>query len=146
MSALVQKRTSQHASEQSPGFLAIPSHTMAIGLGAAGGGKHNQPLSRILSDVRFGSKADIRACSGDVHFTPNSELGTQLRKCPLCAKSKHSSLLQGKPCPECDQNCPCGPLNSAFDASSIEPRAKAIEKQGHDRQPQKAFQPMYRSQ
>jgi len=32
---------------------------MAIGLGAAGGGKHNQPLSRILSDVRFGSKADI---------------------------------------------------------------------------------------
>jgi len=60
MSALAQKRTSQHASEQSPGFLAIPSHTMAIGLGAAGGGKHNQPLSRILFDVRFGSKADIR--------------------------------------------------------------------------------------
>jgi hypothetical protein len=38
-------------------------------------------------NVRFGSKADIPACSADVRFTPKSGHWQVTVGCPLCAKS-----------------------------------------------------------
>ena len=39
--------------------------------------------------VRFGSKADIEACSVNVRFTPESGHWDSAAKCPLCANSGH---------------------------------------------------------
>src|SRR6516225_10496198 len=40
-------------------------------------------------DVRFGSKADIKASPRDVRFTPKSRHWNSVAECPLCAKSGH---------------------------------------------------------
>ena len=49
--------------------------------------------SRVASDdVRFGSKADIRACVDYVRFTPRSGHAPSRQKCPLSAKSGHWSI------------------------------------------------------
>jgi len=45
----------------------------------------------LLANVRFGSKADIRASVSYVRFTPESGRFPRRRSCPLSAKSGHSS-------------------------------------------------------
>jgi hypothetical protein len=45
------------------GCWAIPSHTTVIGLGATGGGKHNQPSSRICLMSALGQKRKSRLIS-----------------------------------------------------------------------------------
>jgi hypothetical protein len=40
-------------------------------------------------DVRFGSKADIRAATSRVRFTPESGHWRCTNQCPLCANSGH---------------------------------------------------------
>ncbi len=46
--------------------------------------------TRLRSDdVRFGSKADIRACVGHVRFTPESGHSQRRLRCPLSANSGH---------------------------------------------------------
>src|SRR5262249_13403085 len=42
-------------------------------------------------NVRFGSKADIEARRRNVRFTPKSRHWLSVSRCPLCAKSRHSS-------------------------------------------------------
>src|SRR6516162_1101454 len=42
-----------------------------------------------VSDVRFGSIADIAASLTNVCFTPKSGYWNSVSKCPLCAKSGH---------------------------------------------------------
>jgi hypothetical protein len=43
-----------------------------------------------LSNVRFGSKADIEARQSDVRFTPESRHSVTREACPLCKKSGHA--------------------------------------------------------
>jgi hypothetical protein len=43
-----------------------------------------------VTNVRFGSKADIAACPHDVRFTPEGRHLQCTRACPLCANSEHS--------------------------------------------------------
>ena len=40
----------------------------------------------------LGQKADIAASPTDVRFTPKSGHWNSAAKCPLCAKSRHSSV------------------------------------------------------
>jgi hypothetical protein len=44
-------------------------------------------VKTALSNVRFGSKADISVVVIDVRFTPESGHRSARRQCPLCAKS-----------------------------------------------------------
>src|SRR5262249_52129123 len=45
-----------------------------------------------LTDVRFGSKADIREGATDVRFTPESGHWNSVVECPLCATSGHCAI------------------------------------------------------
>ena len=65
----------------------------------------------MARDVRFGSKADIRAPSSDVRFTPESGHRLSLSGCPLCARSgllhrsnRRQLLVQNQ-----ESNCGPGP-------------------------------------
>ena len=49
-----------------------------------------RPAVRYSTDVRFGSKADIRVHPRDVRFTPKSGHWNLVAECLLCAKSGHS--------------------------------------------------------
>ena len=46
-----------------------------------------------VTHIRFGSKADIGAGSGNVRFTPKSGHHRVRLECPLCAKSGHEGDL-----------------------------------------------------
>ena len=46
-----------------------------------------------MSDVRFGSLADIEALSLDVRFTPENGHWNSVVKCPLCANNGHWCLI-----------------------------------------------------
>jgi hypothetical protein len=63
-----------------------------VGKGDTAVGHKSRARRSSLADVRFGSKADIRAVLIHVCFTPES--GHELRPlgCPLCARSGHSAL------------------------------------------------------
>src|SRR6516165_3808843 len=43
------------------------------------------------ADVRFGSKAEVKTFYFDVRFTPKSGHGNSVPRCPLCAKSGHTT-------------------------------------------------------
>jgi hypothetical protein len=46
----------------------------------------------LAADVRFGSKADIKACLRDVRFTPKSGHWNSVVACPLYAKSGNPAI------------------------------------------------------
>ena len=48
-----------------------------------------------MTNVRFGSEADIGVRPRNVYFTPKSGHWNSVVECPLCAKSGHSALRQG---------------------------------------------------
>jgi hypothetical protein len=50
-----------------------------------------------VSDVRFGSKADICGAQVDVRFTPKSGHVQCNEECPLCAKSGHWTFTRLAP-------------------------------------------------
>src|SRR5262245_45361774 len=75
-------------------------------------------VSWAARDVRFGSKADIRACSGDVRFTPESGHWDSGMKCPLCAKSRHTEAPRGHPLDDCDVHSVQWVTSSSFCLSS----------------------------
>ena len=54
-------------------------------------------IDRQSANVRFGSKADISECPRRVRFTPESGHEVDTLRCPLCAKSGHSSRVLPAP-------------------------------------------------
>src|SRR6516165_4786422 len=70
--------------------------------------------------VRFGSKADIKACPRDVRFTPKSGHRLSLSGCPLCAKS---GLTQ---CNKKDRYSMTSSARTSRDDGTVRPRALAV--------------------
>jgi hypothetical protein len=69
-----------------------PSYRLNVALGKAPVGVKKQAVER-RTDVRFGSKADIRAVKSHVRFTPESGHVQCTRPCLLWANSGHHDLF-----------------------------------------------------
>ena len=92
-------------------FILIESGSIALARSIVRAGRFQIRGAHRDCNVRFGSKADIDACSGDVRFTPESGHWLSALRCPLCAKSRNivcgASMVRSQRISRCPTSSRC---------------------------------------